>query len=200
MFLKIFTGIPLLFVTVFSYGESSGYKYVIDNYFSKRKSNIESYQGAPRHLKLYLGASVYGETETRKFDPLFSRALGFSQRIKEFPARGDLNLRVELQSLRLLSHRTELISIVPVFIFPDVRSGFPVYVGAGGGMSLLPLHLVRRQPALSLTGQIFAGLRLVDWYKNAGLSGEMSLKTHLPFYDRELYMEIFITLGFLFSF
>ena len=195
-------------LTVFSvYGESqgdkkSGYKYVIRNYFSSRKPNVQSHQGSPRHLALYLGTSLYSETTDQDvLNPFSSVFFGLSQRIEEFSAIGDLNIRVELLSMQFADKKREwLVDVTPVFSLPDVRSGFPVYVGAGGGVGLFPRHIVRKKPALSLNVRFFAGMRVIDWYENVGFLGEVSVKMHFPFYDTKLYMEVLVTLGSLFSF
>ena len=205
-----FFGILFSFFMAFSsYGESanrgerdSGYKYVIRNYFSSRKPNVESHQGSPRHLGLYLGTSLYGETTDQDtFKPFSSFVFGLSQRIREFPAIGDLSIRVELLSMKFADKKREwLVDVVPVFSLPDVRSGFPVYVGAGGGVGLFPRHIVKKEPVLSFNARLFAGVRVIDWYENMGFFGEVSVKTQFPVYDAKLYMEVFLTLGGLFSF
>ena len=204
--MRFFSIIVFSLIAFSSHGESSdrdkssGYKYVLRNYFSERKPNVESHQGSPRNLGLYVGTSLYGEMDQEILKPFSSVTLGYSQRIKEVPAIGDFNIRVELLYMTLSTHREWLVDIVPVFVLPDVRSGFPIYVGGGGGVGLFPRHLVRKKPALSLNAQLFAGMRIVDWYENGGAFGEASVKMHLPFYDTKLYMEVFLTLGCLFSF
>ncbi|MCY4513250.1 MAG: hypothetical protein OXB86_06145, partial [Bdellovibrionales bacterium] len=150
--------------------KSSGYKYVLRNFFSSRKPNVETHQGSPRHLALYLGTSLYGETTDQTASKPFSTVLfGLNQRIKEFSTIGDLSIRVELLSMKFTDGKREwLVDVVPVFSLPDVRSGFPVYVGAGAGMGLFPRHIVRKKPTLSLNARLLAGVRVVDWYENIG--------------------------------
>lgn len=182
--------------------KSSGYKYVIRNYFSSRKPNLETHQGSPRHLALYVGASLYGEaTDQSPLKPFSTVLFGLSQRIKEFSTIGDLNIRVELLSMKFADGKREwLVNVVPVFSLPDVRSGFPVYVGAGAGMGLFPRHIVRKKPTLSLNARLLAGVRVIDWYENIGFLGEVSAKMQIPFYDNKMYLEILLNLGGLFSF
>ena len=208
--IRVIFGILVSFFVAFpGYGESanrggrdSGYKYVIRNYFSSRKPNVESHQGSPRHLGLYLGTSLYGETTDQDtFNPFSSFVFGLSQRISEYPAIGDLSIRVELLSMKFADKKREwLVDVVPVFSLPDVRSGFPVYVGAGGGLGLFPRHIVRKEPVLSFNARLFAGVRVLDWYENMGFFGEVSVKTQFPVYDAKLYMEVLLTFGSLFSF
>ena len=207
---KIIFGFFVFIVAVFSsHGafshekdKKSGYKYVIRNYFSSRKANVETHQGSPRHLALYLGTSLFGETADQDTSKPFSTILvGLSQRVKEFSTIGDLSIRVELLTMKFADGEREwLVDVVPVFSLPDVRSGFPVYVGVGGGIGLFPRHIVRKRPTLSLNARFLAGIRIIDWYENIGFLGEVSAKIQVPFYDNKMYLEILLNFGGLFSF
>ena len=177
-------------------GEASGYKYTLKNYFANRKPNENPPQGDFRRLGLYIGTSVHGEEGQNTLKPFSSMVLGLSQRLREFPTVGSADLRVELRSMRLSTHREWLVSVTSVFSLPDVSSGFPVYAGAGGGAGLFPRHLVKKRPVLSLNALLFGGVRMVDWYENAGAFGEVSVQFQLPFYDMKLYMEVLVTLVF----
>ena len=190
------------FSSFLSHGSQAkkGYKHTIKNYFSSRKPNTDTYYGAPRSLALFFGTSLHGETKDEEQQIFSSRLVGFHQRIKEFSTIGDLNLRIELHSVKLESQRSLQISITPLFTLPDIRSGFPVYLGLGGGFGLFPRHILKKQPALSLNMQMFTGVRFIDFYKNFGVTGELNLKMHTPFQDMKLYMELLAHAGFIFSF
>ncbi len=178
----------------------SGYKYVIQNYFSKRRSNFFSHRGSPRNLTLYAGSSLYRETKDKILFPFSSVIFGFNQRIKEFPTIGDLNLQVGIQSIRLKTHRGTVIEINPRFTLPDIRSGFPFYIGMSAGLGVFPRHIIKSLPALNFNAQFFTGIRLLDIYYNLGLTGELNLKIQVPFNDLKMYLELFGSLGFVFSF
>ena len=194
----------LTLLTLFSFSsyssQGTGYKNILKNYFSSRKSNTSTYYGAPRSLALLVGASVYGETKDEQQDLFSSRVFGYNQRIKEFRTIGDFNLRIELGAVELESQRSFRISVAPHFTLPDIRSGFPVYVGVGGGFGLFPRHILKKQPALSLNAQMLIGVRFIDVYKNVGFMMELNLKMHTPFQDMKLYMELLANMGFVFSF
>ena len=194
----------LILLALFSFSsyssQNTGYKNILKNYFSIRKSNTSTYYGAPRSITLLAGTSIYGETKDDEQDIFSSRVLGFSQRVKEFSTIGDLNLRIELHSVKLESQRSLRISVAPHFTLPDIRSGFPIYVGLGGGFGLFPRHILKKQPALSLNVQMLIGMRFIDVYKNVGLMVELNLKMHTPFQDMKLYMELLTNAGLVFSF
>ena len=188
-------------LTPFGYATSeSSYKNVIKNYFTKRKKNTSTFYGSPRSLTLFTGASLYGETKDEKQKPLSSYTFGFNQRIKEYTAIGDLNLKIELHSVALETQRSTQVTITPHFSLPDIRSGFPIYVGFGAGFGLFPRHILKKQPALSFNVQMYTGLRLIDIYKNFGLITELNLRMRTPFQDMKLYMELLMNVGFVFSF
>ena len=205
--MKSFHFILLLFLCVSfeAYGAAqkdvkSGYTYVLKNYFTSRRPNFFSHKGSPRNLSLYMGSSFFGETKDKTLPAFSSFIFGFNQRIKEIPTIGDLNLQIGIQSIKLETHRGILVEITPRFTLPDIRSGFPIYVGAGGGFGLFPRHVVKGLPSLSFNAQIFTGIRLLDLYYNLGVTGEINLKMQVPFNDLKTYLELFASLGFVFSF
>ncbi len=190
---------PNTYGTTSSHTES-GYKYILKNYFSKRQPNFFSHKGSPRNLTLYIGPSLYRETKEKVLFPISSFILGFNQRIKEIPTVGDFNLQIGVQSIKLETHRGTVIEISPRFTLPDIRSGFPFYVGVGAGLGVFPRHIIKSLPALAFNAQIFTGLRFLDLYYNLGLTGELTLKMQVPFNDLKMYLEIFGSVGFVFSF
>jgi len=223
--------LPLLFlISLNAYGVSdknkkSGYKYIIQNYFSKKRSNLMSYHGAPRQLTLYIGSSLYRETKNDIEFPFLDVLLGLDQRLKELSAVGDINLQIGLHKIRLTNQKSSMaIAISPRFILPDLRSGFPIYVGLGIGMQVFPRHILQDLPSLTFNTQFFTGIRLLDIYHNVGIVGELSLKAqpipHVvelsevelsedgnpdnnkkPFItDSKVYLELTGTLGITFSF
>lgn len=176
-----------------------GYKSIIKNYFSGRKSNTRIFYGAPRSLSLFAGTSINGENKDSKQRIFSSRVLGFNQRIKEFSTLGDLNLKVEWSSIKLEERATE-IRITPHFSLPDIRSGFPIYIGTGLGIGFFPSYIFEKAKFFSASSDMYVGLRLLDIYKNFGFLTELNLKMRFPFQEMKLYTELVLSLGLVFSF
>lgn len=201
--LKILFISLLIFNHLQTYGKDqekkSGYGYILKNYFSKRKSNFFNHKGSPRNITLYGGSSFFRETLNDNLESL-SFVFGLNQRIKEFPTIGDLNLQVGVESIQLKSHRSFVVEVNPRFTLPDVRSGFPLYIGLGGGVGIFPRHLVKKIPALSVNLQTFAGVRLLDLYYNLGFMAEATAKVQIPLSDMTVYLELLASLGIVFSF
>lgn len=168
----------------------------VQSYFSKKQETV-SHQ---RSMLLYAGPSVYSKAKGFKGDPFDSFILGFRQQFKEVMGIGDFGLKAEIQSLRLKTGRATQINVTPVFSLPDEASGFPVYVGLGGGIGFYPYFILDSKPSLSVNFQLFTGIRLADLYENLGINGELTLHAHIPFREERLYMETIVSLGLVFSF
>ena len=194
------TGVSFADSEVDSKEKKKGYGYTLKKYFSGRKKIPSS--SSYRNMVLYVGSSLYSDSTAKNFKsiPFSSVIAGFRQPIREVPQVGDFSLKTEIQNFRLKTDRVTQINITPLFSLPEAQSKFPVYVGLGIGFGFYPYFILAGKPALSLNGQLFAGLRLINLYKNLGLNGEVVLNMHVPFKERELYMETIANLGLLFSF
>lgn len=176
-----------------------GYRYIIDNYFAKRKAE-GSYSNYSRNFILSLGTAFYRESTEQSFKPFSSNMLSFNQKIKEIYHFGDFNLHISLFSSQMRKQRATLIEITPRISIPEIRTAFPLYIGAGVGMGLYPYHIVRKLPSLSINSHLFIGLRFFDLYHNLGLSAEIILRVHSPLNELKIYMETLGVLGLICKF
>ena len=179
--------------------KKSGYRYIIDNYFSKRRSSGTEGRFL-RNFIIFSGLSFYRESTVKSFSPFSSFVLGFNQKIKEIPRFGDVNLQVAMFSSKMEKQKAVLLEITPQIIVPDIRSAFPLYVGLGAGLGFYPRYIVLKIPSLSVHGQFLVGLRFLDLYHNLGLSMEFNLRMQYPFSELEIYIETLGQLGLIFSF
>lgn len=155
----------------------------------------------PGGMILYAGPSLYGDNTEKKFKgrSFSSFLMGFQQQIGSAPLLEDLYLKTEIQNFHLKRGRATQINITGAFSRPGWEKGFPVYVGAGGGLGFYPFHILKGRSFASLNAQFFTGLRLLNLYENLGLNLELSLHLHYPFSEQELYMDVFAGLGAFFS-
>lgn len=187
---------------LFSMGESiapmeskkSGYRYIIDKYFSKKRS-VESYNTYARNFNLFVGSSFFRESTDKRQSALSSVILGFNQRVREISNIGDLNLQVAVYSSQMKHRRAFLLELSPRVTIPEARSSFPLYLGLAVGVGFYPRYFIREIPSLSVSSQFFTGLRLLDIYHNLGLSVEINLRIHAPFSEERVYLENLIQLG-----
>ena len=176
--------------------KKTGYGYVVKNYFSKRNSEQEWTQ----KLALYAGMSIYRESREKTLPPFSSFIAAFEQRLKEFPKVGDLSLQIGVHSAKLTDGRSTAIEFGPRFSLPSGKNKFPFYTGVGMGLGLFPRHIIKNKPALSFNAQVFAGFRFAGLHENLGLMTELNLQMRAPFSDLQIYMDLFVLGGLLFSF
>ena len=180
--------------------EKSAYRYIVDNYFSKRQSPAGAYQDYSKSFTIFSGFSVYRENPKKRFKPLSVFVLGFNQNLKRIPDFGDVNLQVAVLSLQMQERKSVLLEVAPRISIPEVLTTFPFYVGLGAGFGFYPRHIIKKIPALSLNGQFFAGFRFFDLYHNLGFSGEVNLRLDFPFNEMDIYLSALVQLGVIFRF
>ena len=152
------------------------------------------------HQRFGLPLRSYPRFPGVPFNPFSAFTLGFDQKITEIPYFGDFRLLFSLFYAKLEKRRAVLVEITPRISVPEIQTAFPLYIGLGAGLGFYPHYIVRKIPSLSVSGQIFTGLRLLDLYHNLGFSGELNLRVHSPFNELKIYLEIFGQFGFVFSF
>lgn len=179
--------------------EKSAYRYIIDNYFSKRDSSTLS-SHYTRSLSIYSGLSFYRESSVKLFPSFSSVVFGFNQQIKEIQGFGDVNIQFSFNSLQLERQRAVLLEVMPQFSFPEMRSTFPIYMGLGAGLGFYPRNIIRKKLSLSLSGEFFLGLRFLNLYHNLGFSSEVNLRIHTPFNELEVYLESLVRVALVFCF
>ena len=176
--------------------EKSGYRYIIENYFSKRTASSHY----TRSFSVYSGLSFYRESSVKSLPPFSSFVFGFHQKVKEIKEFGDINIKFSFSSQQLDKQNAFLWEFMPQLSFPDLRSAFPLYLGLGAGFGLYPRNIIRKKPSLSLSSEFFVGLRFLNLYHNFGLSSEISLRMQIPFQEWEIYLESLARLALVFCF
>ena len=180
--------------------EKSGYRYIIDNYFSKRRSSTGAYQDYSKSFTIFGGFSFYRENSKKRFKPLSVLVLGFNQNLKRIPDFGDVNLQVAVFSSQMQGQKAVFLEIAPRISIPEILTAFPFYVGLGAGFGFYPRYIIKKIPALSVNGQFFSGFRFFDLYHNLGFSGEFNLRLDCPFSEMDIYLSALAQLGIIFRF
>lgn len=178
-------------------------------YFTERKnsesnnSDHESGAEGVRYMAIQLG-SFMSDTQhrwggARRADDVGELTLGVTYRVGEWVNSMDLLARIEYQMYEIDNQTTKKLSLLPMITFPDVRSGFPLYFGAGAGLGLF-LDQVPDESDLSLDYQIIAGLRLMDMFENGGVILETGLKGHFHLIGSGQFSGTFLSVGGAFTF
>lgn len=177
--------------------EKSGYRYIIENYFSKRRG---AYQDYSKSFTLVMGTPFYRESREKSFDAFSAVMFGFNQRIREIAYLGDLNLQVAMFSSKLATRRATLLEVSPRISIPEVQTAFPLYIGLGLGLGFYPRYIIKKLPPFSVNNQFFIGLRFFEIYHNLGFSAEINLRMHYLFSELEIYLETFAQMGLILNF
>ena len=179
--------------------KKSGYRYIIDNYFSKRSSS-GNYYNYSRGFSLSSGLSMFRATKDKTFKSFSSLNLSFTQNIKEIDFLGDLNLKVSIFSSQMARQKATLLEITPFLTVPEIRTTFPFYIGLGFGFGFYPRYLITSLPIFSVNSQFFFGFRFLEIYHNVGFFTELNLRIQYPFSELKAYLETLAQAGLIFRF
>lgn len=125
--------------------------------------------------------------------------MGVTYRMGEWINSADFGIRLDLASYGLSEGRPTKLSFVPVLMFPDASSKFPLYFGGGIGPGVFLTQLTA-ESAISLDYQIFAGVRFFDLYRNTGAFIEAGLKNHFLLLSDGQFNGTYAAVGLVFTF
>jgi hypothetical protein len=150
------------------------------------------------HIGGYVDSAAYkwGPDEAKDVGKLTA---GVTYRMGEWTNTMDLLLRVDFNSFDLAGSKPLKMSILPMIVFPEAESKFPLYFGIGAGPGIFFKQL-SQESNLSLDYQLIAGVRLFDLIENVGFSIETGLKNHLHLLSDGQHNGVFVAGGVVFSF
>lgn len=170
-------------------------------YFEKRQPS--SIDADAHYLAIhggkYLDASAWewGQKERENNAATFN--LGLTYKIEQFNETMDWDLRVDFSEYDIVGERPFKMSFVPMIIFPDAASKFPLYFGAGAGAGVF-FKQVKDESYLSFDYQLIMGARFFDVYNNMGFFIETGLKNHLLLLSSGQLNGTVLSIGTVFSF
>lgn len=179
--------------------EQSSYRYILDNYFSSR-SQSSPYSGYNRVFSLSSGASFYRISSKKQFKPVSSAFLSFTQDIRKVEKLGDLQLRASLTISEQERSKEISLELTPLFTFPEIETGFPIYFGFGFGFGFYPFYIIEKKPSFSFHSPFLIGLRFFELYSNLGAGAELDLRMHFPLNELQFYLESRLQLHLIFQF
>ncbi|MGE3975782.1 MAG: hypothetical protein AB7F59_14750 [Bdellovibrionales bacterium] len=125
--------------------------------------------------------------------------MGLTYRMGQWSDTMDMHLRVDFISYDLPEAKPLKMSVIPLFLFPDADSEFPLYFGAGIGPGIF-FKQVAQESSLTLDYQLVAGARAFDLIENTGFFIETGLKNHLNLLSDGQFNGVFIAGGAMFTF
>ena len=179
--------------------KKSSYRYVMDNYFSSR-SKPSTYNGYNRTFSLSSGLSFYRVNSQKIFKPVSSIFLSFTQDIREVEKLGNFQVRTSLMISELQNDKEISLELTPLFTFPEIQTGFPIYFGLGLGLGFYPFYIIEKKPSFSIHSPFLIGLRFFELYSNLGAGAELDLRVHFPFNELQFYLESRFQIQLIFQF
>ena len=125
--------------------------------------------------------------------------LGVTYRLGEWANAADLAFRADFQTFNLNEGSATKLSLMPVVIFPDASSHFPLYFGAGAGPGFF-LKQISGQSAISIDYELFLGARFFNVIESTGFFVEAGVKNHFHLLSNGQYDGSFVATGALFTF
>ncbi len=150
------------------------------------------------HLGLFLNDDSYAWGKTHQTS-VGQFNLGVTYRVGEWSNSMDFLFRAEFQAYKLMEGRANKLSVVPLIVFPDSKSQFPIYFGAGIGPGVFFKQL-KREASLSLDYQVIVGARFFELVDNMGFMIETGVKNHLLLTSDGQFNSIFVAIGWVFEF
>jgi len=154
--------------------------------------------GGVRFLNVYLGTFMndrqYRWGDRDSSDDVGELIAGVSYRIGEWTNSMDLLFRGEFITYDVDGEQPTKLSLLPVITFPDAKSDFPLYFGAGLGVGIF-FQQVNSESDLTLDYTLLAGLRDADLLESFGLSFELGYKGHIHLLSSGQFGGVYLTVG-----
>ncbi len=205
---SIFIALIVMSGTTAAHSAQVGKK-AADQYFIERQSNpqVRARKSRARlanahYLSLHLGgyieddSYVWGDGDDVDVGRL---SVGLSYQFGEWVNSTDLLMRIDFLSFRLKEGDSTKMSIMPLVTFPDAKSGFPLYFGAGVGAGVF-FKQIEGESTLSLDYQMLVGARFFDVLGSVGMSLETGLRNHIHILSDGQFNSTFIQAGTIFVF
>lgn len=123
---------------------------------------------------------------------------GVTYRFQEW-GQSDLSVRFELNEYHVVDQKPMKFSIMPVILFPEAGSQFPLYFGAGAGLGVF-FKQIDKESSISFDYQLFMGARFFNIYGSSGFFIETGIKNHIHLVSDGQFNGTYLSLGALFTF
>jgi len=173
-----------------------------DKYFKNRKVAATSPGGAARYLAIQGG--IYTQQDTYNWgksgkDDVGETLFGVTYRIGEWTESMDFSIRADILNFDIDNRNLSKLSLLPLITFPDARSGFPLYFGAGLGLGVFFKQL-EGESSLTLDSQLLAGTRFLNLLGSLGFILELGLKNQIFLLSDGQQNSVYISSGAVFAF
>jgi hypothetical protein len=166
---------------------------------SRRPAGTDSDRYLAIHFGPFLTDNAYKWGARDRVGDAGNWTAGLTYRLGGWDRTADFAARVDLSTYDLPEGGATKISLVPLILFPDASSKFPLYFGGGVGLGIMAKQIASESP-LNLEYQLLAGVRFFELAGSAGFFVETGIKNHLNIFSDGQFNGIFIALGSVFTF
>lgn len=177
-------------------------KPLTDSDSEKSNNRKPAAAAATRYLALHVGSFIQEDAYKwgrRNNDDLGKLNFGVTYRVGEWENSMDLLFRADFTTFDLNEGKATKLSLLPLITFPDAKSGFPLYFGAGLGLGVF-FKQIEDESALSFDYQLVAGTRFFDVVQSVGFMAEVGMKNHILLLSDGQYNGVFLNVGAVFAF
>lgn len=111
----------------------------------------------------------------------------------------DLDIRIDFSEYSLLDERPMKMAFMPLIVFPEASSKFPLYFGAGAGLGVFFKQLPD-ESNVTFDYILFMGARFFNVYGSTGFFIETGLKNHLHLTSDGQFNGTYLAGGAVFTF
>jgi hypothetical protein len=151
------------------------------------------------HLGGFLSSDAYQWGATPHVSSAGRLQGGVTYRMGELGKLADWALRADFIGYQLPEGTALNMSVLPMILFPDAASTFPVYFGIGIGPGVF-LSQITNESTLSLNYELVGGVRFFNVIGNTGFFVETGLKNEIHLLSDGQFNGFFLSLGALFVF
>lgn len=172
------------------------------NESSSDNAPSRSIQSGEHYLAISAGNHIQGDAwswgQKEKQKSAGAASAGITYRYDEW-GQTDLNIRIDFNEFSVLNEKPLKMSLMPVIIFPEASSKFPLYFGAGAGLGVF-FKQIPDESNISFDYQLFMGARFFNVYGSTGFFIETGLKNHLHLTSDGQFNGTYLAVGAVFTF
>ncbi len=188
-------------------------------YFSKRDPQSNSSANSPaaktsssgpstlaedeHYLAIHIGSFVSSDSYQWGGTPHVGSVgrlnMGLTYRLGMFGSFADWAIRADFIGYELPEGKPVQLVVLPLLMFPEAGSKFPLYFGVGLGPGFF-FNQIQQESFLSLNYQLLAGARFFNMIENTGFFIEGGLKNNILLLSDGQFMGYFLAVGAVFTF
>jgi hypothetical protein len=151
------------------------------------------------HLGSFISSDAYQWGQTPHVQNVGRLNAGFTYRLGMFGSFADSAIRADFIGYELPEARPVQLVILPMLLFPEAGSKFPLYFGLGAGAGFF-FNQAPTESFISFNYQLVAGARFFNVLENTGFFIEGGIKNNILLLSDGQFMGYFLALGTVFSF